>query len=220
MGFIEEEDQIAPLSPGRNSVRELVGRSKTTFRTFHGSRRGGYTVNGSKLEPDFVHESIPLTISVNVQAAAAPPQRSPLPPTSDEDESGEEDFPPPPLSLPDEFLSAQSSPVQFLAIRPYDDEEQAAAPPPFDIDVQQRSPLSRSVQIIDIGSKCGLPRSHFFVFAFRGGQGMFQLVDEKHDDEPDSDVQLLAYRVTRRPSDLSPSQQRRHLNGHGPHSIE
>ncbi len=157
--FIGEEDQIAPLSPGRNSVRDLVGRSKATFRTFQGSRRGGYTVNGSKLEPDFVHESIPLTVSVNVQAATAappPPPRSPLPPTTDEDESGE-DFPPPPLSLPDEFMSAQSSPVQILAVRPFDDEEQAAAPPPFDIDVQQRSPLSRSVKIIDIGSKCGLP---------------------------------------------------------------
>jgi hypothetical protein len=57
-------------------------------------------------------------------------------------------------------LSAQSSPVQILAIRPFDDDEEqatAAAPPPFDIDVQQRSPLSRSVQIIDIGSNCRLP---------------------------------------------------------------
>lgn len=161
--FLGEEDQIASISPGRNSVRDLVGRSKATFRTFQGSRRGGYTVNGSKLEPDFVHESIPLTVSVNVQTSAAapppPPPRSPLPPTTDEDESGE-DFPPPPHSLPDEFLSAQSSPVQILAIRPFDDDEEqatAAAPPPFDIDVQQRSPLSRSVQIIDIGSNCRLP---------------------------------------------------------------
>lgn len=216
-GFNVDEDQINPLSPGRNnSIRDLVGRSKTTFRTFQGSRRGGYTVNGSKLERDFVHESIPLTVQ-----AVPPIPRSPLPLTSDEDESGD-NFPPPPLSLPDEFLSAQSSPVQFLAIRPFDDEEQAVAPPPFDIDVQQRSPLSRSVQIIDIGSKRGLPHSHFspLVFTSRGGQGMFQLVDEMHNDEPDSDVQLLAYRITRRPSDLSPSQQRRHLNGHGPHPIE
>ncbi len=155
-GFNVDEDQINPLSPGRNnSIRDLVGRSKTTFRTFQGSRRGGYTVNGSKLERDFVHESIPLTVQ-----AVPPIPRSPLPLTSDEDESGD-NFPPPPLSLPDEFLSAQSSPVQFLAIRPFDDEEQAVAPPPFDIDVQQRSPLSRSVQIIDIGSKRGLPHSHF-----------------------------------------------------------
>jgi hypothetical protein len=50
-GFNVDEDQINPLSPGRNnSIRDLVGRSKTTFRTFQGSRRGGYTVNGSKLE--------------------------------------------------------------------------------------------------------------------------------------------------------------------------
>ena len=153
-GFNVDEDQTAPLSPGRSSIRDLVGRSKATFRTFQGSRRGGYTVNGPKLEPDFVHESIPLTVQI-----APPIPRSPLPPTSDEDESGD-DFPRPPHSLPDEFLSAQSSPVQFLAIRPFDDEEQAVVPLPFDNDVQQRSPLSKSVQTIDMRSKFGLPHSY------------------------------------------------------------
>lgn len=140
---ISGEDQIAPLSPGRNSLRDLVGRGKTTFRTFQGSRRGGYTVNGPKIEPDCFHESIPLTVSaVNVECPPPVPS-SPLPKTTDDEY--EYDFPSPPPSFPDEFLSAQSSPVEVLAIRPYEDEEHDVAPPPFDIDVEQRSPLSRSV---------------------------------------------------------------------------
>ncbi|KAI9554376.1 hypothetical protein GHT06_019648 [Daphnia sinensis] len=188
------EDQIPLSSPGRNSLRDLVGRGKTTFRTFQGSRRGGYTINGPKLEQDYPHESIPLKVSVTNVEVPPPVPRSPLPKTTDEE--SEFEFPPPPPSIPDEFMSAQSSPVQVLAIRPFEDEERNVAPPPFDIDVEQRSPLSRR------------------------GQGMFQLVDEKNVEQPDSDVQLLAYRVSRRPSDLSPSQQRRHLNGHGPHPTE
>ena len=142
------ENEMVPISSGRNSVRDLVGRTKTTFRTFQGSRRGGYTVNGPKLQPDFPHESIPLTSpAIEVEGLPPPVPRSPIPHMSDEEDSGDDQFPPPPsASLPDEFLSAQGSPVQVLAIRPFDDEEQAVAPPPFlDSGVPQTSPLSRSV---------------------------------------------------------------------------
>ncbi len=143
---------MAPISPGRHSGRDAVGRSKTTFRTFQGSRRRGYTVNdGLKLQPDdYPHESIPLT---STEGGPPPVPSSTIPRSSadEQQESGDDSksFPPPslPASLPDEFLSVQSSPVQVLAIRPFDDEEQALAPPPFDSDVQQKSPFSRSVDV-------------------------------------------------------------------------
>lgn len=155
---VSGEDQIPSSSPGRNSLRDLVGRGKTTFRTFQGSRRGGYTINGPKLEQDYPHESIPLKVPVtNVEVQPSVP-RSPLPKTTDEEY--EYEFHPQPPSIPDEFLSAQSSPVQVLAIRLFEDEEHEVAPPPFEIDVEQRSPFSRSVQIIDIGAKMRTPSSY------------------------------------------------------------
>ena len=138
----EEDDQVVPIIPGRGSFRNMVDRTKTSFRTFQGSRRGGYTVNGPKLQPDYPHEGIPLNETVVDDQSPPPVPTSPLPLT-DDDSDGDFPPPPPPDSLPEEFLSAQSSPVQVLAVRPFEDEEQAIAPPPFD--VEKSSPLSRSV---------------------------------------------------------------------------
>lgn len=139
----EEEKNPFLLSSGRPSVREAVSRTKASFRTFQGSRKGGYTVNGPKLQPDYPHESIPLTVSgaaVTDPDLPPPVPSSPLPQSSDDDSDRE--FPSPP---PEEFYSALNSPVEVLAIRPFDDQEQAATPPAFDGDVQHKSPLSRSV---------------------------------------------------------------------------
>lgn len=99
-----ENAPTLPISSGRPSVRDLVGRTKTTFRTFQGSRRGGYTVNGPKLEPDFPHESVPLTVANFAVPIEIDDQTSSLPTPPPLDESLE--FPAP----PEEFYSPQTSP--------------------------------------------------------------------------------------------------------------
>lgn len=121
-----------------------MGRTKTTFRTFQGSRRGGYTVNGPKTEPDFPHESVPLTvpnfavpIEIDVQTSSLP-----TPPPLDESQ----EFPGP----PEEFYSPQTSPnVPVLARDQFLD---AGTPPPsfygYEDQVQENSPTaSRSVYL-------------------------------------------------------------------------
>lgn len=143
-------------------------------------------------------------------------------------EEEEEDLPPPPP--PDELILAedgQQSPVQALAIRSLDQElSDDQIPPPVPPGGRYiYNPLRFASFFFSSVSLFYKKKTSSMLllewFNRRSGQGGMKFYEAGENETIEAtagDVELLSYRSSRRPSDLSPSQQRRHLNGGRPPS--
>ena len=116
------------------------------------------------------------------------------------------DFPPPPPL--EEFEANEedngpASPVQVLAIRSYD---------PSEINEDNRN----------ISTSSSSNKSPLRGMMNKGGMAFnkeSELPERGEDEVVDHEVELVSYRVSRMPSDLIPSQQRRDLNGQHPNDL-
>ena len=171
---------VTPTPSRSNSIRNKT----VNFRTFHSStRRGKYTNNVPHVHPDAVHEIVPMV----------PPIKNHY--DTEASAQSYEYFPPP----PEEFYDAQSSPIQILADRHFDEEfhDPSSSNPSYNSDIPSLR-TSKPLRYLVSNEFYLVPEfSNWLNFkCYRRGALNFQ--QERNEEvearQKDETVELIAYR--------------------------
>ena len=150
---IEEDDDSSsdsssPQTPLRFNVGRISFKNKMTFRTFRGSKRGGYTVNGPKLSPDSPYEGVPTTAFQFIETMPELAHELRTSVVLENEQPMDEDLPlPPPPPSPYLFNSEAEEPRDQIN----QSEESDPMEAPYEIgEIQDQIPLEWD-SIIQIG---------------------------------------------------------------------